>query len=166
MLLLRCKFTLFRWISQRKGSFAHGEWKHLQRHTRHWCSTTALHTYTLKPCHTTVFGLSEHYSVGWSASITSLRVCPALWCCSFLVLQDCPWTCPISYGPSWGIILFVLMSIKSPFAFLGAFSNFGVSEDITLRIPPEALDYLGVKAVRTVYTMRVSERGYCIVNVK
>ena len=45
-------------------------------------------------------------------------------------------------------------------------SNFGPSEDITLRIPPEALDYFGIKAVRTVYTMRVSERGYCIVSVK
>lgn len=45
-------------------------------------------------------------------------------------------------------------------------SNFGPSEEITLRIPAEALGYLGIKAVRTVYTMRVSERGYCIVNVK
>ena len=34
-------------------------------------------------------------------------------------------------------------------------SNFWESDEITVRIPPEALDYLGIKAVRTVYTVQV-----------
>ena len=44
-------------------------------------------------------------------------------------------------------------------------SNFGVSEEITLRIPAEALGYLGIKAVRTVYTIMVPSSGYMAVKV-
>ena len=44
-------------------------------------------------------------------------------------------------------------------------SNFGPSEEITLRIPAEALGYLGIKAVRTVYTITVPSSGYMAVKV-
>ena len=44
-------------------------------------------------------------------------------------------------------------------------ANFGPEAEITLRIPPEALDYLGIKAVRTVYTLTVKAFDYAIVNV-
>ena len=39
-------------------------------------------------------------------------------------------------------------------------ANFGEQADITVRIPPEALDYLRIKAVRTVYTVTVPEKDY------
>lgn len=45
-------------------------------------------------------------------------------------------------------------------------SNFGPDTEITLRIPPEALDYLGVKAVRTVYTVTVKGKDYALVYVE
>jgi glycosidase len=45
-------------------------------------------------------------------------------------------------------------------------SNFSEeSQDITLRIPPEALDYLGIKAVRTVYTLTVPAWDYQMIQV-
>ncbi len=45
-------------------------------------------------------------------------------------------------------------------------SNFsGEKADITVSIPPEALDYLGIKAVRTVYTLTVEGRDYQITSV-
>ena len=44
-------------------------------------------------------------------------------------------------------------------------SNFGPSEEITLRIPAEALGYLGIKAVRTVYTIMVPSSSYMAVKV-
>ena len=44
-------------------------------------------------------------------------------------------------------------------------SNFGPADDITLRIPTEALEYLGIKAVRTVYTVEVPSCGYKAVKV-
>lgn len=45
-------------------------------------------------------------------------------------------------------------------------SNFsGEKADITVSIPPEALDYLGIKAVRTVYTLTVEGRDYKIQEV-
>ena len=46
-------------------------------------------------------------------------------------------------------------------------SNFSHnSEDITVRIPPEALTHLGIKAVRTVYTVTVPGRDYTVVMVE
>ena len=45
-------------------------------------------------------------------------------------------------------------------------SNFGEASDLTLRIPPEALDYLKIKAVRTVYTVAVPGRKYSIIKVE
>ena len=45
-------------------------------------------------------------------------------------------------------------------------SNFSSeAQEITLRIPPEALDFLGIKAVRTVYTLTVPAWDYQIVEV-
>lgn len=44
-------------------------------------------------------------------------------------------------------------------------ANFGKAQEITLRIPPEALDYLGIKAVRTVYTVPVGEKDYAVIKV-
>ena len=43
--------------------------------------------------------------------------------------------------------------------------NFGAEAEITLRIPPEALDYLGIKAVRTVYTITVPAGDYHLTGV-
>ena len=45
-------------------------------------------------------------------------------------------------------------------------ANFGPSRELTLRIPPEALNYLGIKAVRTVYTLEVAEKDYALVQVQ
>ena len=45
-------------------------------------------------------------------------------------------------------------------------ANFGPEADITLRIPPEALDYLGIKAVRTVYSVTVKDFGYAVIAVQ
>ena len=45
-------------------------------------------------------------------------------------------------------------------------ANFGPDADITLRIPPEALDHLGLKAVRTVYSVTVKAFDYAIVSVQ
>ena len=45
-------------------------------------------------------------------------------------------------------------------------ANFGPEADITLRIPPEALQYLGIKAVRTVYSVSVKAFGYSVVSVQ
>ncbi|MCR5408907.1 MAG: alpha-amylase [Bacteroidales bacterium] len=39
-------------------------------------------------------------------------------------------------------------------------------EEITIRIIPEALSYLGIKAVRTVYTVTVPGRDYAVVTVE
>ena len=44
-------------------------------------------------------------------------------------------------------------------------SNFGPGADITVRIPAEALDYLGVKLVRTVYTLNVKERDFLVLEI-
>ena len=45
-------------------------------------------------------------------------------------------------------------------------SNFSEEKaDITVSIPPEALDYLGIKAVRTVYTLSVEGKDYKIQEV-
>ena len=41
-------------------------------------------------------------------------------------------------------------------------SNFGEATDITVRIPVEALDYLGIKLVRTVFTLTVGARDFCV----
>ena len=38
-------------------------------------------------------------------------------------------------------------------------------EDLTLRIPPEALQFLGIKAVRTVYTLTVRAKDYALQEV-
>ena len=45
-------------------------------------------------------------------------------------------------------------------------ANFGSTGDISVRIPPEALDYLEIKAVRTVYTETVKGKDYSIINVE
>ena len=46
-------------------------------------------------------------------------------------------------------------------------ANFSSSDqDITVRIPPEALAHLGIKAVRTVYTLTVASRDYAIITVE
>lgn len=45
-------------------------------------------------------------------------------------------------------------------------ANFGRTQEITLRIPPEALDYLGIKAIRTVYTLEVPEKDYVLIRVQ
>lgn len=45
-------------------------------------------------------------------------------------------------------------------------ANFGPKADITLRIPPEALEYLGIKAVRTVYSVTVKAFGYAVIAVQ
>ncbi|MBO4341383.1 MAG: alpha-amylase [Bacteroidales bacterium] len=39
-------------------------------------------------------------------------------------------------------------------------------EDITVRIPPEALSYLGIKAVRTVHTVTVPSHDYVIIKIQ
>ena len=45
-------------------------------------------------------------------------------------------------------------------------SNFSdQKEEITLRIPPEALEFLGIKAVRTVYTLTVEAKDYALQEV-
>lgn len=45
-------------------------------------------------------------------------------------------------------------------------ANFGETAEIGVRIPAEALSYLGIKAVRTVYTLSVPGRDYVIVPVE
>ena len=45
-------------------------------------------------------------------------------------------------------------------------ANFGEDADISVRIPTEALDYLKIKAVRTVYTETVKGKDYSIINVE
>ena len=45
-------------------------------------------------------------------------------------------------------------------------ANFGQAGDITVRIPADALAYLGIKAVRTVYTQAVSAFDYAIIEVQ
>ena len=46
-------------------------------------------------------------------------------------------------------------------------ANFGpTAADLTLRIPPEALTHLGLKAVRTVYTLSVPARDYALLPVE
>ena len=45
-------------------------------------------------------------------------------------------------------------------------ANFGPEAEITLRIPTEALDYLGIKAVRTVYSVSVKAFGYALIAVQ
>jgi hypothetical protein len=44
-------------------------------------------------------------------------------------------------------------------------ANFGESADISVRIPAEALDYLKIKAVRTIYTEMVEGKDYKIIEV-
>ncbi len=41
-------------------------------------------------------------------------------------------------------------------------SNFGDTTDLTVRIPVEALEYLGIKLVRTVFTLTVGARDFCV----
>ena len=45
-------------------------------------------------------------------------------------------------------------------------SNFGDTADITVRIPAEALDYLGIKAVRTVYSATVNAQDFTVIQVQ
>ena len=45
-------------------------------------------------------------------------------------------------------------------------ANFGDAADITVRIPTEALDYLGIKAVRTVYTETVPSKDFIRIEVQ
>ena len=45
-------------------------------------------------------------------------------------------------------------------------ANFGRTQEMTLRIPPEALDYLGIKAVRTVYTVEVLENDDVLLHIQ
>ena len=45
-------------------------------------------------------------------------------------------------------------------------ANFGDTADITVRIPTEALDYLGIKAVRTVYTETVPSKDFIRIEVQ
>ena len=45
-------------------------------------------------------------------------------------------------------------------------ANFGETGDISVRIPTEAIDYLGIKAVRTVYTITVPEKDFMLVEVQ
>lgn len=40
-------------------------------------------------------------------------------------------------------------------------ANFGPDAEVTVRIPSEALKYLNVKLVRTVYSLSVKEKDYC-----
>ena len=45
-------------------------------------------------------------------------------------------------------------------------SNFSDQKaDITVSLPPEALDYLGIKSVRTVYTLTVEGKDYQMTEV-
>ena len=44
-------------------------------------------------------------------------------------------------------------------------SNFGQEAEITVRIPAEALDFLGIKLVRTVYTLSVPQRDFCVLEM-
>lgn len=44
-------------------------------------------------------------------------------------------------------------------------SNFGPASEISVRIPNEALDYLGIKLVRTVYTLEVPEKDFAVVEL-
>ena len=46
------------------------------------------------------------------------------------------------------------------------YANFGPKADITLRIPVEALEYLGIKAVRTVYSVTVEAYDYKVITVE
>ena len=45
-------------------------------------------------------------------------------------------------------------------------SNFGQVADITVRIPAEALDYLGIKLVRTVYSLTVNALDFTVIQVQ
>ncbi len=47
-----------------------------------------------------------------------------------------------------------------------AVANFGPAAELTIRIPAEALEYLGVKAVRTVYTQSVPEKDFVLLQVQ
>lgn len=60
---------------------------------------------------------------------------------------------------------FAFARAKDNMAYL-VVANFGRTQDITVRIPPEALDYLGFKAVRTVYTVEVPEKDYTLVRIQ
>ena len=44
-------------------------------------------------------------------------------------------------------------------------SNFGQSAEISVRIPTEALDYLGIKLIRTVYTLDVPEKDFAVLEL-
>ena len=44
-------------------------------------------------------------------------------------------------------------------------SNFGQEAEITVCIPSEALDFLGIKLVRTVYTLSVPQRDFCVLEM-
>ena len=44
-------------------------------------------------------------------------------------------------------------------------SNFGDTADITVRVPAEALDYLGIKLVRTVYSLSVPSRDFSVIEL-
>ena len=45
-------------------------------------------------------------------------------------------------------------------------ANFGKEQEITVTIPSEALDYLGVKAGRTEYAVEVKENDYALIHVQ
>ena len=45
-------------------------------------------------------------------------------------------------------------------------ANFGPKADITLRIPPEAIDYLKIKAHQTAFSLTVPEKDYAILPVE
>ena len=45
-------------------------------------------------------------------------------------------------------------------------ANFGRSQEMTLRIPQEGLDYLGIKATKTVYTVEVPEKDYVLLRIQ
>ena len=45
-------------------------------------------------------------------------------------------------------------------------SNFGDAADITVRIPAEALEYLGVKPACTAYTLNVREKDFQVIEIR
>jgi hypothetical protein len=61
---------------------------------------------------------------------------------------------------------FAWLRAKDGVAYIIAANFSNSTEEITLRIPPEALTHLGLKAVRTVYTLPVHSHDYTIVKVE
>jgi glycosidase len=60
---------------------------------------------------------------------------------------------------------FAFMRAEGYTAYL-VVANFGKMQEITITIPPEALDYLGVKAGKTVYTVEVKENDYALIHIQ